>query len=448
MKRAIKALTDREIRSLAKTVGSDAVGSVEGLTLRRRGNAAGEVTSARWYLRVQGASKARIALGKYPEMGLQEAKAEALKARKALSEGINPAQEARAKKKAEALAKKEQETRALTVGDILDEWMAYKIDRGEWGKGIKSQGEEVRRKEGRRIRQNVPLLLGVSVATAEPEDVAKALESIWCARRATAETVCSHLHGLFHWAMTVKKCRPRGVNPAKREWIRPLLPSESKRKQEEHMPALEPEQLPHMVKALMAKGGASNLCMVMAILTCSRSENIREMRWDQLTDGWTLWSVDAIDMKVTANGQHKIPLSEPARRIIKHQYEFSACMDSEYVFGSDRNGGAPFSNNTLNVLIKRSHAQEVAAGREGWIDRAASKAKGRAVVAVQHGISRSTFKTWAVETHQDTRAVELILHHHVDPIFNGAYDRSEYLEPKRRVLEEWGKFCFSLCEPS
>lgn len=40
----------------------------------------------------------------------------------------------------------------------------------------------------------------------------------------------------------------------------------------------------------------------------------------------------------------------------------------------------------------------------------------------------------------------LILHHDVDPRLKSAYDRSEDLPHKRKVLDAWGKFCFSECE--
>ncbi|EJW93086.1 hypothetical protein EVA_18807 [gut metagenome] len=59
--------------------------------------------------------------------------------------------------------------------------------------------------------------------------------------------------------MTVKKCRPRGINPVELQWLKPLLPAESKRKQEEHLPALEPNQVPSLIKALVAKGSATAL---------------------------------------------------------------------------------------------------------------------------------------------------------------------------------------------
>lgn len=61
MARVQKALTDREVRELAKTSGVNAVGGVAGLVLRRRENAQGVVTSTRWYLRKQGAKGTDIA---------------------------------------------------------------------------------------------------------------------------------------------------------------------------------------------------------------------------------------------------------------------------------------------------------------------------------------------------------------------------------------------------
>lgn len=445
MARVQKALTDREVRELAKTAGTKAVGGVAGLVLRRRANVHGVVTSARWYLRKQGAKGTDIAIGDYKQVGLAEARLKALRLLEDLANGVNPIVEAKKEAQKEKAEKESKAREALTVGEVLTEWLDDKVRRGEWGKGIHSKAEETRRKEERRIRQNLPLLMEMPVASCEPEDIAKALEPIWCSKRATADRIQTHLQALFRWSMAVKKCRPRGINPAEKQWIKPLLPAESKRKQEEHLPALEPDQLPYLIRALVEKGSHSALCTALAIITCTRSDNIRSMRWDQLSENDQLWNIDAIDMKVTANGQHKIPLSVEAQKIIQHQRENALFFDSPYVFTSDRNGGKPFSNTTLNVLIQRLHAVEVDAGREGWIDRKQSQEKGEPVIAVQHGISRATFETWAHETRQDERAVQLILHHEIDPILKSAYDRSEDLDHKRKVLDAWSKFCFSLC---
>lgn len=446
MARVAKALTDKEIKPKLRKHKVLAVGGVDGLILRQLTNAAGQVTSVRWYLRKQGAGKAMIPLGEYPRMSLAKAREEARRVLNALSEGVNPVREAKEKKAAAEIEDADKARRSLTVGDLLGEWMAYKVESGDWGKGDHAAAESVRRKEERRIRQNVPSLLGLSVADAEPKQIADALAPIWCSKRATADTICSHLIGFFRWAMTVKKCRAMGNNPAQKEWIKELLPSERKRNKEIHHPALDADQLPRFVRALLENGSPSALCTVMAILTCTRSANVRGMRWDQLNDDWTVWTIDAEEMKVTANGQHIIPLSDQAQAVLRCAREHSPYLDSMFVFNSDRNGGKPLSANTLNTLIHRMHAAEVSAGREGWIDREQTKKAKKAVIAVQHGISRATFKTWAVDTRQDDLAVELILHHEIDAAFHGSYNRADALEHKKAVLDAWGAFCFSESE--
>ena len=172
----------------------------------------------------------------------------------------------------------------------------------------------------------------------------------------------------------------------------------------------------------------SALCLEFAILTCSRSANVRQMRWEQFSEDLSLWEIDAEEMKITRNGQHKIPLSEQAKAILVEAK--SRTFDDVWAFPSERKAGYPLSNSTLNQAIRSLHAVEVKSGREGWIDREQSKREKKPVVAVQHGISRATFKTWAEGTRQDSRAVELVLHHEIDPRLRGAYDRSDDMKYK------------------
>ena len=106
----IKVTTERELRSLIKSIGETSVGGVKGLVIRRRGNANGEVTSARWYLRLQGRGGSKISIGEYPEMGLAEARIKAGEVRASMADGINPIVEAKKKAQKE---KAEQESKAV-----------------------------------------------------------------------------------------------------------------------------------------------------------------------------------------------------------------------------------------------------------------------------------------------------------------------------------------------
>lgn len=449
MARVIKALGVKEIERLSKVPGVYAVGGVPGLSLRVWTVATG--TSCAWILRSECKGKeTKVTVGTYPTMSLHSARAKAADFKAQLAAGVNPVKAAKEKAKAEKKAAEIASLHALTVDDVLDEWIKYKVDRGDWGKGLKLRAEETGIRESTRIRQNLPSLMSLSVDAATPEDVAAALEPLWCVKRGTAEKVQSHLSGFFKWTMRVKKCRTSSsINPASMEYLSLLLPCENKREKEGHQPALETDQLPHLMQVLMEKDSPGALCTAFAILTCTRSENVRRMRWDQISDDGSLWTIDAIDMKETANGQHVITLSAEARLILARQKERASLFDSPYVFASSVNTGRELSENTLNAIIKRLHEQEVKEGRDGFIDRRQTKEKRKKnpdckpVIAVQHGISRSTFKTWALETRQDTRAVELILHHKIDKELHNAYDRSDDLPYKKQVLDAWGAFCFS-----
>ena len=96
------------------------------------------------------------------------------------------------------------------------------------------------------------------------------------------------------------------------------------------------------------------------------------------------------------------------------------------------------------MVIKDLHTLEIKAGREGWIDRKKTKQQKKPCIAVQHGISRATFKTWSESTRQDVKATELILHHDVGGRLKSAYDRDESMKYKKEVLQNWADFCYSL----
>lgn len=439
MPKIAKAMNDKQVQALLRKPDNKPhyVGGVQGLYLQVNVLKSGNV-SATWYLRVEiDGKKSKKSLGQYPDITLLQARTKAAELREQFAKGINPFEIEKEKKRQEKAKAKQKKKDDITFESALSEYLDYKQAR-DW-----KHGESTRIKEERRIRNHLASLMPLALSAIEPEDVAAAVMPIWCNKAQTADRVLGLIHGYFKWAMTVKKCRPRGINPAESQWIKDLLPPESKRKKEIPMPALSVEQLPPFMKALheRAKTHLSALCTEFAVLTCVRSKNVREMRWSQLDDDLTLWEIDATEMKIDRNGQHKIPLSKQAKAIIEKAKTLA--IDPIYVFPSERVQGKPLSNSALNVVIKDLHAIEVKAGREGWIDRKQTKEEKKPRIAVQHGISRATFKTWAEGSRQDQRAVELILHHDIDPRLKSSYDRAEDIPHKAKVLQNWADFCYS-----
>lgn len=228
------------------------------------------------------------------------------------------------------------------------------------------------------------------------------------------------------------------MNPADTKALAPLLPSQKARAQAKHFPFLEPAQVPALIQSLHGMESDVARCLLLGILTCCRSANVRLMRWAQVDFEKQIWTIPPEEMKVSGNGQHVVPLSTEALRILEAQRAHSC---GEYVFlGAS---GRPLSDMAMTMLVRRSHGYEKAQGREGWIDRAMSKEAGKDVVAVPHAIARASFETWAQGARKDPRTIGLCLHHVADSKLGGAYDRDLSIEHKRKLLQEWAEFCFS-----
>lgn len=440
MPKVVKLLTDREVKKVSAKLGDHCVGGVTRLLLRVTKTGAG--LSRNWQIRRQGIDGFRMQIGRYPDMSVDEARQKAAEILKE-SGSENPVEEKRKRKAQRIREKREQALKRVTVADLMTKWLNWKEARGEWKNSL-----EARYKAEQRLSRHVlPKGGGIVVADATPEDIAELLQPIWLKLPATSDILLMLLKNFFMWAAIVAKVRdPQKGNPAQWEYLKPLLPSKRMRRPEIHFPYLEPDQLPWFFRALVKRPGVAARCTEFAILTCVRSGNARFAKWDQFDLDKRLWTIDPEDMKVTANGQHIVPLSDQATAIIRERLVNRCAEDGEWVFASPRRHKAALGNTALNTVIKDLHTVEVKAGREGWIDRKQSKKTGRPVIAVQHAVSRATFESWAHSVHANPRAIQLILHHDVDPRLKSAYDRDESLDDKKLLLQKWADFCYSKVE--
>lgn len=437
MPKRAKALGVKEVERLAKRPGMHAVGgSVAGLCLHVREVQSG--FSAQWVLRIRKeAIKRKATLGPYPLMGLAEARQAAAEYMKSLALGADPREEKKAAQAAQEAARREAERAVFTIDALLPEWLAWKALTAKLP-------DDYARREASRIRNHLGGLLTQPLPRITADDVAAALRPTWCAKPATADKNLGHLHDFFSWAVSEKKCLPEGTaNPADKSTVRRKLPAESKRKQGRNQPALSLKQHPSFFKALNGKGTVGARCLAFAILTVSRSENAREIKWEQISEDGKLWTIPAQNMKTAANGQHMVPLSPQARAIIEAQRAVRE-EGCPYVFPSPYGRGhKPLSDSTLTNVIRKLHLQELSAGRQGWIDPEQTAAEGEPVLVVPHGVARAAFSTWAHAKEENSNVIELCMHHSIDRRYKGAYNRAKMLEQKRALLEAWGEFCCS-----
>lgn len=450
MPASIRAKTELQLRSMVKSgqTGLKAVGGVSGLYLRILRSKTGEPLTT-WVLRVRRKDKkvTMRGLGTWPDVSLAEARSRATKALQELDSPENTserlAQKEEERKQAEVQAMIDAKA-AVKFADLIKEWFDQEEKKGHW----KNPLQDRIRDEGR-IRIHVLSSLGdKSIMRLTTRDVAEALRPIWCSKPATAKKILVLLREFFRWATLIKELRdPSQINPADVRYVSQYLPSERLQKKAENQPYLPPEVVPDFFADLVRQKGAAPRCLELAIMLCLRSANARGLKWRSVDLEKGLVTFSPNEMKVASNGQHIIPLPSQAAWILSEMRKLDAfdglAGPDDFVFSSRYGRGGELSNTALNTVIRTMSAASLAQGGAGWLDPEQSSLQGRPVVAVQHGISRASFETWAHEQGADQRLIDLCLHHVVDRRYNGAYDRASNLERKRDLLQSWADFCYS-----
>ena len=392
--RQAKALTVMEVRRLTQP-GVHVIGGVPGLLLRI--NPSG---SRQWFLRAMvGGRRRDIGLGGFEEVSLAQARERARKYRAMIFDGLDPVEERR-KRKAELQAEAEKR---ITVAKA---WAAYWRDKSA---GLSAATR--RHWENSFRRYALPALGTMQVADVELRHVEAALRPIWETKTETASKLRGRLEALFGWAM-VKGYR-EGDNPAR--WasgLKELLPAPSRVAKVKHHRALDIDTAPKFMQELANFGSTAARCLELVILTAVRSGEGRAARWEQFDLGAGLWSIPAEQMKM--DRPHVVPLSDAAIGLLER---LRGDQGEGLVFPNQQ--GRKLSDMALLKVLRDMD----------WSDK-----------TTVHGF-RAVFKSWSVErTDIPDFVSEMALAHSVGDQIMKAYQRSDLLAKRRRLMRQWSEF--------
>lgn len=383
---AVKRLTDR---------GLHFVGGVPGLALQVLS------TGGRtWILRVTiGGRRRDMGLGGYPEVSLAEAREAARRARMLIREGEDPIEKARAAKNAlKADAAKAMTFKAAADAFISSQEAGWKNakHRAQWDSSLE--------------RYAYPTIGKLSVADIDTPHVLKVIDPIWTTRTETASRVRGRIEQVLDWAAT-RNLR-QGPNPARwRGHLDKVLPKRSKVARPEHHRALPYAQVADFMARLKLVEGVGARALRFAILTASRSGEVRGARWSEIDLGTGTWTVSAERMK--AGREHRVALSSAALDLLNALPRIGS---SDLVFPAPR--GGMLSDMTLSAVLRRMKVE-----------------------AVPHGF-RSTFRDWAAEcTSHGSDVAEMALAHAVGNKVEAAYRRGDLFEKRRKLADDWAVFC-------
>jgi integrase len=253
--------------------------------------------------------------------------------------------------------------------------------------------------------------MAVSEITAE--HVAMTLKPIWLEKPSTASRLRGRIERVLHWA-TVQHFRS-GPNPAMLKGvIEHLLPKQpSVRRRVKHHRAMPYAEIAGFMSQLRAMQGVVPLALEFTILTAARTGEVIGAQWGEISFDDAVWVVPAHRMK--SGRKHRVPLAPRAVEILQQLYE---TRTSPFVFPGWKHGEHLGRMAMLGLLQRRLLLP----------------------VAV-HGF-RASFRQWCAEMTNFPREIAEMALAHVNPDqTEEAYQRSDLLEPRRRLMEAWASYC-------
>lgn len=401
-----------------------------GLNVRARAYASGDAISASWVLRrtFEG-SRRDFALGAWPEIGLAQARERARGLMDKLWQGIDPTGE----KKATRAQKAATTARSFKAAaqDYFNRQVRGKIgqrDEAKWANDLESFAyafigdlpvDRIETRHMMAIADQPHVRYGGKTETrlweSVPERASRCFKKIEAIL--AAETRLGHRSG---------------DNPA--AWkghLSALLPAPSKVREPEHEPALPHEQLPAFMVALRArKPSSTSRALEFMILTAVRSQEVRGATWSEIDLERRIWTIPAARMK--AKRDHRVALPEAAIALLKVTPRFAK---TDLIWPGQKIV-EPMCGETLGSLIDKMHEAEVKAGRPGWLDPVTKH------IAVPHGF-RTTLRNWAADHGYDRDRAELALSHVVGSAVERAYRRTDMLDRRREMLEDYATYALS-----
>jgi len=357
-----------------------------------------------WILDYRHNGKRRqLGLGPLHSVGLASARDMAEAARALLRQGTDPVEHRRGAATIEAAQAK---SAVKTFGQYADDYVAAAVNAGRWRGAKTAAGWRNTLTNHAAAIRNKPL------AEIDVSHVLEVLRPIWGDKQETAEKLRERVERVLD-AAKVERLRA-GENPAR--WkgnLEHVLHKPDQLSRTTHHAAMPYADIPAFWKALAGVGGVGARALEFTILTACRSGEARGALWDEIDLSGKIWTIPKERMK--AGKAHRVPLSDAAAAILT---DMKSKRLNDFVFPGVR-GKKPLSDMSLAKALK---------------------AAGGAVYTV-HGF-RSTFRDWATEVEHAPREIaEAALAHAIGDAVERSYARSDALERRRKVMEEWASYC-------
>lgn len=392
MARKTKPLTDTEIKAAKPQDKDYQLYDGDGLTLLIKSSGS-KLWQFRYY-RPYTKQRTKQSFGAYPAVTLSDARKLRAESRSLLAKDIDPQEYQKDQ------IRNSQEAKTNTFQLVAERWWEVKKSTV-----TEDYGNDIWRSLERDV---FPAIGDISVTDIKAHILVQAIQPVQA--RGALETVrrlCQRINEVMIYAQNT------GLIDA--------VPSINigkafEKPKKKNMPSIRPEQLPQLMQTMRtANIILPTRCLFMwQLLTISRPTEAAEARWDEINFETKEWKIPAARMKM--NREHTVPLSDAALAILELMKPLSG--NREFIFPSRIKPTQPMNSQTVNAALKR-------AGFGG--------------VLVSHGL-RSIASTALNEQGFPPDVIEAALAHVDKNEVRRAYNRSDYLEQRRPMMQWWADF--------
>ncbi|MFV0574819.1 MAG: integrase domain-containing protein [Vibrio sp.] len=389
MARTVRPLRDTQIKS-AKPKDKDYILSDgHGLQLRIKPN--GSKLWHFFYYSPYDKKRKTISLGKYPMLSLIHARKAATEARELLAQNIDP------KEHRDHQRIQQQEEYESTFGVLAQSWLELKKQQ------VKPETAE---RAYRALEKHIlPQLEKVPVSKIRPKQIITILEPVKAkGNLETVKRLCRIINEVMRLAVAGGHIEVNYLTD-----VTKLFPSPNK----SNMASITPDRLPELMNAInTARITRITQCLLeWQLHTMTRPVESATAEWAHINFDANTWTIPEERMKMKR--AHTVPLTKQMIALLDVMRPISG--GQQYIFPSHRDPKKHCNTQTANMALKRM-------GFKGEL--------------VSHGL-RSLASTTLNEQGFDADVIEACLAHIDRNEVRRAYNRTDYLERRRKIMEWW-----------
>lgn len=358
-----------------------------------------------------------LSLGTYPDTGLALARRKADEARKLIREGTDPSD---VRKAAKADAERQRQTERLADAGLPPEGSFEAVAR-EWLATVHDAKTTEGHATRTRIRMEQDLFPWIG---RRPLGEIEPPELLTCLRRVEARGAIETAHRVkyaagqvFRYGMATGRCT-RDAAADLRDALTPV-------QVRHHAAITDPKRAGELLRAIADYKGlpVTRAALQIAPLLFQRPGELRKAEWSEIDLDGATWAIPSARMKrkkaeKASGAPHIVPLPAQAVAILRDLQPLTG--HGRYVFPSLRTGERPMSDAAILAALRRMGFPKDEMTGHGF------RAMARTMLAERVGVADSV--------------IEAQLAHAVPESLGRAYNRTEFIEQRRTMMQTWADY--------